>query len=534
MHLAYERGVRQIWITNVGDPKPMELPISHFMAMAYDISAFQDPMDTVRFTTEWATRQWGDEVADEAAEIMAEYGMLCARRKYEDLSITPFSFSVVNYDEAERNYAEWETLLSRAQEAYDGLSEENQASFFQIVLHPVLAGKTIFEIYSKAPIGGQYAAEHSQRANGLAQEVRDAFKEDQAITARYHGLLDGKWNRMLEQTHIGYDNWQEPPVNSLPSLATVGDGGTGKLLGIGIQGSDNPSTDADSFTLLPVGPYLPPKETRHIDIFMRVQGSLSYTATPNASYVNVSNPIGDLRTEGTSRALSLLSIDWSSVPEGESAVEIAVDVTEPTDAPGAMVTLPLHKRKEPPESFTGHVESGGAVSIEANHFGDIDASNASYITSPSYGRTLAGVKLWPVTTPSQDPSSGPSLVYPFYTYTQTQSAKVTFYLSASENADSENANRYAASMDSGKPEVVQPVEWTNDAGEEPPGWEEAVTRNAWVRSSEMGALEPGVHELRVLLLEPTMVVTKVVVDLGGVKESELGPPESFMVGVADD
>lgn len=534
MHLAYERGIRQIWIVNVGDLKPMELPTSHFMAMAYDMSAFQDPTDTARFTNEWAARQWGDEVAEEAAEIMAEYGMLCARRKYEDLSITPFAFSVSNYDEAERNYAEWEALLSRAQEAHDGLSEEHQVSFFQIVLHPVLAGKTVFEIYSKAAIGGHYAAEHSYRADDLAQEVREAFEEDQAITARYHGLLDGKWNRMLEQTHIGYDNWQEPPTNSLPPLATVGAGGAGKLLGIGIQGAEDPSTDADAFTLLPVDPYLPPTETRHIDVFMRAQGALSYTLTPNASYVNASNPEGDLSTEGTSRARSLLSVDWSAVPEGDSSVEIAVEVKEPADAPGATVILPLHKREAPPESFTGHVESGGAVSIEASHFGAIDASDASYTTIPSYGRTLAGVKLWPVTTPSQDPSSGPSLAYPFYTYTQAQDARVTLYLSASENADSENANRYAVSLDGGEPEVVQPVEWANDAGEEPPGWDEAVTRNAWVRSSEMGALQPGEHELRVWLLEPTMVVTKVVVDLGGVRESELGPPESFRAGLADD
>lgn len=37
MHLAYERGTRQIWIVNIGDLKPMELPVSHFMAMAYDM-----------------------------------------------------------------------------------------------------------------------------------------------------------------------------------------------------------------------------------------------------------------------------------------------------------------------------------------------------------------------------------------------------------------------------------------------------------------------------------------------------------------
>lgn len=535
MHLAYERGIRQLWIVNVGDLKPMELPTSHFMAMAYDMEAFQEPTDTERFTVAWAARQWKESLAEEAAAIMAEYGMLCARRKYEDLSITPFAFNVTNYDEAERNYAEWEALLERAQEAYDGLTQEQRTSFFEIVLHPVLAGKTVFEIYTKAAIGAHYAAEHSYRADELAQEVRDAFEEDQAITERYHGLRDGKWNRMLEQTHIGYDNWQEPEENSLPPLATVeGDGG-GKLLGVGIQGAEDPATDGDTFTLLPVDPYLPPSETRHIDVFMREKGALSYSLTSDAPYVNASNPAGDLSTNGTSRARSVLTVDWAQAPEGDSEVEIAVEVTDPADAPGATVILPLHNREAPPEDFAGHVESNGAVSIEASHFGAIEAgSDVSYVTIPSYGRTLAGVKLWPVTAPSQDPSSGPSLAYPFYTYSDAENAKVTIYLSASENADSENANRYAVAVDGGEAEVVQPVEWADDAGEEPPGWGEAVTRNAWVTETEVVTLEAGEHEVRVWLLEPTMVVTKVVVDLGGVRESELGPPESFRAGAEDE
>ncbi|KEZ45453.1 hypothetical protein SAPIO_CDS1766 [Scedosporium apiospermum] len=555
MHLAYERGIDRIWIVNVGDLKPMELPIYHFMSMAYDMSKFQDPASTDKWTLEWAAREWNADVAVETADIMNKYGMLCARRKYEDLSISPFAFHATNYDEAEKNYKEWEDLVVRAQAVYDALPEDDQVSYFEMVLHPVLAGKTVFEIYSKAAIGARYAREHSYRADEMAQEARDAFEQDKAITARFHGLLGGKWNRMLEQTHIGYNNWQEPAQNSMPPLTTVGGGGgggfgggfggfpgggggggaggSGKLLGIGIQYSDNnAATDAATITLPPLNQYMSPDEDRYIDVFMREKGSLSYTIKSNASYVTVTNDSGDISTDGpSSRSRSIITVDWSQAPEGNSAAELTVQVTTPANAPGSTVIVPLRKKEAPPADFAGHVESEGVVSIEANHFSSVTegANNASYAVIPNYGRTLAGIKLWPVTTPSQDPATGAAVTFPFWTYTQAANVKVTVYLSASENADSEHANRYAVAIDAGNPTVVQPTPWASDAGQEPPGWDNAVTRNAWIKDSQLGALSPGKHELKLWLLEPTMVATKIVVDLGGVKASELGPPESYRV-----
>ena len=34
--MAYEHGIDNIWIVNVGDLKPMEMNISYFLDMAYD------------------------------------------------------------------------------------------------------------------------------------------------------------------------------------------------------------------------------------------------------------------------------------------------------------------------------------------------------------------------------------------------------------------------------------------------------------------------------------------------------------------
>jgi len=138
------------------------------------------------------------------------------------------------------------------------------------------------------------------------------------------------------------------------------------------------------------------------------------------------------------------------------------------------------------------------------------------------------VRLPPVTA-SQQSAQSPVLVYPFNAFSSTIAAALTVYLSSSENSNPNSRNRYSFSIDDGPVTTIQPTPLGN-AGGEPSGWEQAVILNAWVRTSKIGNLSAGTHVINVWLLEPTMVLTKLVVDVGGLKPSEFGPPESFRVG----
>ena len=55
-----------------------------------------------------------------------------------------------------------------------------------------------------------------------AAETRALFAKDAELSDDYnHKLLNGRWDHMMDQTHIGYTNWQEPPLNAMPAVTEV-------------------------------------------------------------------------------------------------------------------------------------------------------------------------------------------------------------------------------------------------------------------------------------------------------------------------
>jgi hypothetical protein len=207
MHLAHQKNATQIWIVNVGDLKPLEIPISHFLDMAYDMSQFMTADSTDPWLKAWATREFGSEVATGTAEAMATYGKLIVRRKYELLNLTPFLYSTTNYDEAANVLGEWENLQNRTQKLYDSLDADTQIAFFEMVLHPIMAGRVVQQVYINAARNKAYAAQKRMSTNKLADDVKAAYAQDGVIQKRYHSLLNGKWNHMMDQIHFGYNNW---------------------------------------------------------------------------------------------------------------------------------------------------------------------------------------------------------------------------------------------------------------------------------------------------------------------------------------
>jgi len=236
---SYERSAKQIWVFNVGDLKPLEIPINFAMDLAFNIEEYHQPDSTLAWTQAWAASNYGPALASQISQLIMNYSLLAGRRKYELMDIN--FFSLVNYNEFDRVVGEWVALATAAQAVYDQLPSNAKASFFEMILHPSLAGMTLYQIYYVTAKNNLYAKQGRNSANQYLMQVFDWVNRDANLTMTYNSLLgmlilihhdvgqssnsttDFKWNHMMDQTHFGYDNyWQQPMRNSLPgSLSYV-------------------------------------------------------------------------------------------------------------------------------------------------------------------------------------------------------------------------------------------------------------------------------------------------------------------------
>jgi hypothetical protein len=196
MNLAEEYGANRIWILNVGDLKPMELPIEFFLDLAREPARWRKDNIT-EFTELWATREFGPAHADEIAALVSNYTKYNGRRKPEQLS--PDTFNLIDYDEANRVFTDWAHLVQRAEALQKKLPADQQDAYFELVLYPLKAAAIVNELYITAGRNHLYATQERASTNELADQARALFKQDAELSSEYnHKLAGGKWNHMMD------------------------------------------------------------------------------------------------------------------------------------------------------------------------------------------------------------------------------------------------------------------------------------------------------------------------------------------------
>jgi hypothetical protein len=113
------------------------------------------------------------------------------------------------------------------------------------------------------------------------------------------------------------------------------------------------------------------------------------------------------------------------------------------------------------------------------------------------------------------------------TLTSTGPVKVTAVLSPRNNVRPTDGLKYAVSLDGDAPQTVNITTATgaNDTTMNRQ-WERNTSDNANVTTTTHTVATAGVHTLKFWMVDPTVIVQRLIVDTGGVKYSYLGPPES--------
>jgi hypothetical protein len=217
-------------------------------------------------------------------------------------------------------------------------------------------------------------------------------------------------------------------------------------------------------------------------------------------------------------------VDWRLAPreKGRAQIEFSGATTNFT------VFVTTFNPADPAlESWSGFVEADGCVAIEAAHFTKkTEAGLNRWIEIPDYGHTLSGMRASgppeTLVTPGKD---SPCLEYRMHLF-HAGEVKVEAIVGPTLNFLPDRPLRYAVSFDDAPPQIITIVPATFDARHGNPDWEESVKNNCRRILSAHTLATPGAHTLKVWMVDPAVVLQKLVVDTGGVKPSYLGPPEN--------
>lgn len=226
MDLAYRRDARAMWIVNVGDIKPMEYPLSFFLAMAWDPEAMT-PAALAAYPRAWAERSFGPENAGAIGEIMTTYSKYAARRKPELIDQGSFALGGITPDgldggEFGEIVAEWDALDARMLKVRASLKPDQLDAYYQLLEFPVSAMANLYRLYYAAAWNKLLASRNDARANYFADQVEATFRRDAELTERYHRINGGKWDGMMAQVHMSYVIWNDPTQQTMPSITRVG------------------------------------------------------------------------------------------------------------------------------------------------------------------------------------------------------------------------------------------------------------------------------------------------------------------------
>ncbi len=207
---AYDTGADRYWLLNVGDIKPMELSIQMFAAMAWDFGSF-NYNNANSYQAEFLASLIGKRYLPQLQSILDEYYRLAWSRKPEHMGwerewdspeftgMKSTEFSFENYNDAQSRLADYAAVSEHAAGILEELPQDKKAMFYEMLGYPVMASALMNEKFLLAQLNQEMALKGEfGKANWAGEKAQKAFSDLQELTRRYNGLLDGKWNHMMQ------------------------------------------------------------------------------------------------------------------------------------------------------------------------------------------------------------------------------------------------------------------------------------------------------------------------------------------------
>lgn len=514
MTKAYDMGAQKIWIANVGDLKPAETEIEYFLDLARDVDTMRN-MDISGWLAENAKRDFGfdNEKAAEYAGIKQGYYQNAAARRPEHFINGLFSTGFG--DEGQKLIDGYAGLEQRAQALYNGLSEDQKPSFYELLLYPLKGAKNMAEKYVYSDKAKLYAEKgYGSAANKYAKLSDDAYQRVVDDTREYTAMLGGKWDKMM---------------NPYQTRLTGSFGGTvtGKL--------DNPAVSELPYTNMEIVPeggidlsftrYS--TEPKYVDIINTGTGSFEWTAETDAEWITMNKSNGTVADDDR----IYISTDLSKAENGSNSAYITFTrKLGNTDIQTFRVNVALENTAVSAAEEKTYIENDGFVSIEAEHYTrSITNGGYEWKVEKDFGRSGDSVKIYPdtakaVTTPNKNNSA--YLEYDVY-FTSAGTFPVDVYRMPALNEVSGSTMRCNIGIDDNTPVRFSGNTKAKDKSDGTDVWGKGVLQNSDIVSGTITVPSAGLHTVRLYNESPGVVVDKFVITTGEKKASYFGAPQSY-------
>ena len=548
MTTAYDFGIQDLWIVNVGDIFSNEYPLSFFLDLAYDFERWgtTNPDAPVEYTKLIVDRVFGDVSASDKrviCDLLRGYTRITSARRTE--AMNDRVYNAFNYNETFDLLDEIDGLMKKCNKLRERFDGNTEFSFYELVWLPLTANLNVQKMWLLTTLNHAFCEMGSTYAMTLAKQIDECVEFDVKIVEELHSIHGGKWYGMGLSEHVGFNHWCEEECK-YPVVGTFKPGNKERLV-VGVKGSAQ-CTEGKFWTgrVLLMDAFLDPS-CDEASLFLS-------TACDKKVKFSVENTCKGLKfsaEEGTVKPYTLtelkVKIDRSVIKRGDAA-EFCVHSPDGF----AVVKVPFNRasafKGENVYHWTGRKEFGDDVikanifdrsvnenafgmnyiSIPANGYSRCFASpaSASFRKIPDYSRGMDAVKAYP-----QDVVLGVKKApYLEYKVSVPKSGKydVTLYTNPSNPFGREPSILVGVSVNGGKVKKVNMIPEGFAVGDGNPYWSQGVLDN--VRKTTVTVeLKEGVNEINIHAINPNLVLQKIVIceEGAGIPESYLGPQPTY-------
>ncbi|MCR4735947.1 MAG: glycosyl hydrolase 115 family protein [Treponema sp.] len=524
---AYEFGVQELWIVNVGDIATNEFPLNYFMDLAYDYPTYSaDSMTGREYAKIWSESQFSildKKTQEEIADILDSYTKLAHLRRTESIKID--TFSAINDNEAENLLARIQEVMDKTENLKSRMPEEAYLPFYSQVYYPTMGTLNVIKIFLNAALNKWYISKGLPTANEYAKATQLALNFDESLVKEYHKVGNGRWVGMGNSKHIGFTTWNDKNCKN-PEVKILSPSST-KEIAVWIEGEDktNYSSIATKNQLILDSFKNPDVQEAKINV-------AQYSDTPVKYKVSLANSNSFINYEivkDTHQKMDtiIVQIDRDKLAKAKSKEESIIISGKSSKGkfqiPVLVDASPLNL-DYPAGTF---IQTGDTVTIEAAHYSSKkDFESCEFKELPAYGKNLSAIKAYPVTKYFDSTEEAPYVEYKLV-LEKDATYNFRFYTNPSNPVAPDNKLQFIAEIN-GEKNLVDCVTENFVVGNG--SWNNDVLNN--IRTLRIRQkCKAGLNTIRIYPVTPGFVLERIVLSANGVslKDSYLGGPESYRV-----